>query len=109
MKYETKIKDVAVKSNYPINIEQVKKLMSGGMPSWTKQIIIESPLADDKWKSGDTVGKLINELKKLPKDMPVECNDADISVETRHNLEFDGETFYVHSSLAVSGKLDENR
>ena len=109
MKYETKIKDVAVKNNYPIDVEQVKKLMNGGMPSWTKQIIIEGPLVDDNWKSGNTVGELINELKKLPKDMPVEYNDAGISVETRHNLEFDGETFYVHSSLAVSEKLDENR
>lgn len=102
MKYGTKIKDVTVKSNYPIDIELVKKLISGRMPSWTKQIIIEGPLADDKWEGGNTVGELINALKKLPKDMPVNYNGADMFVETKRNLEFDGETFYVHSSLDVS-------
>ncbi|WP_426290327.1 hypothetical protein [Lactiplantibacillus plantarum] len=102
MKYETKIEDVDVKSNYPIDVERVKKLIDWRLPSFIKQIIIESPLADDNWEGGDTVGDLINELKKLPEDMPVECNYASMSVELVRNLMIDGETLYLHSALVVS-------
>lgn len=102
MKYETKMEDVAVKSNYLIDIELVKKLAERRLPSWTKQIIIESPLADDNWGSGDTVGDLINELKKLPENMPVIYNYAGISVETIRRQGHDGETLYLHSALVVS-------
>ncbi|MDO8180257.1 hypothetical protein [Lactiplantibacillus plantarum] len=102
MKYEAKMEDVAVKSNYPIDIELVKELVERSLPSWTKQVIIEGPLADDNWEGGDTVGDLINELKKLPEDMPVECNYAGMSVETVRHQGPDDETLYLYSALVVS-------
>ncbi|MCH8625961.1 hypothetical protein [Lactiplantibacillus plantarum] len=102
MKYEAKMEDVAVKSNYPIDIERVKELVEWSLPSWTKQVIIEDPLADDNWEGGDTVGDLINELKKLPEDMPVECNYAGMSVETVRHQGPDDETLYLYSALVVS-------
>ncbi|MDL2061534.1 hypothetical protein [Lactiplantibacillus paraplantarum] len=102
MKYEAKMEDVAVKSNYPIDIERVKELVEWSLPSWTKQVIIEGPLADDNWEGGDTVGDLINELKKLPEDMPVECNYAGMSVETVRHEGPDDETLYLYSALVVS-------
>ncbi|GBF03541.1 hypothetical protein LPPLD21_03111 [Lactiplantibacillus paraplantarum] len=102
MKYEAKMEDVAVKSNYPIDIERVKELVERSLPSWTKQVIIEGPLVDDNWEGGDTVGNLINELKKLPEDMPVECNYAGMSVETVRHQGPDDETLYLYSALVVS-------
>ncbi|QIL58028.1 hypothetical protein EPJ55_10465 [Lactiplantibacillus plantarum] len=102
MKYEAKMEDVAVKSNYPIDIERVKELVERSLPSWTKQVIIEGPLVDDNWEGGDTVGDLINELKKLPEDMPVECNYAGMSVETVRHQGPDDETLYLYSALVVS-------
>ena len=103
MKYETKIVGIAVKSNYPIDVERVKKLFDWRLPSCTKQIIIEAPLADDKWVSGDTVGDLINQLKKLPKDMPIErYNYADISVELLFNQGIGDANLYLYSALVVS-------
>ncbi|CAB1721836.1 hypothetical protein [Lactiplantibacillus plantarum] len=102
MKYEAKIEDVAVKSNYPIDIERVKELVEWSLHPWTKQIIIKGPLADDNWEGGDTVGDLINELKKLPEDMPVECDYAGMSVETVRDQGPDDETLYLYSALVVS-------
>ena len=102
MKYEAKIEDVAVKSNYPIDIERVKELVEWSLHPWIKQVIIESPLADENWEGGDTVCDLINELKKLPEDMPVECNYAGMSVETVRHEGPDDETLYLYSALVVS-------
>lgn len=102
MKYEAKIEDVVVKSDYPINIELVKELIEWSLQSRTKQVIVEGPLADDDWKCGYTVGDLINELKKLPEDMPVECDYAGMSVETVRHQSLDDETLYLHSALVVS-------
>lgn len=102
MKYEAKIEDVSVKSDYPINVERIRELVEQHAYSWTKQIIIKSPLVDESWKGGDTVGDLINELKKLPEDMPVECNYAGMSVETLCHQGLDDETFYLYSALVVS-------
>ncbi|KZD99569.1 hypothetical protein [Lactiplantibacillus plantarum] len=102
MKYEAKMEDVAVKSNYPIDIERVKELVEWSLHPWTKQVIIESPLVDENWEGGDTVCDLINELKKLPEDMPVECNYAGMSVETVRHEGPDDETLYLYSALVVS-------
>ncbi|WP_251898552.1 hypothetical protein [Lactiplantibacillus paraplantarum] len=102
MKYETKIEDVDVKSNYPIDVERVNKIIKWRLPSWTKQVTIEGPLVDDDWEGSDTVGELINKLNKLPKDMPIEYNYAGMSVELVRNLMIDGETLYLHSALVVS-------
>ncbi len=102
MKYEAKMEDVDVKSNYPIDIELVKELVERSLPSWTKQIVIEGPLVDDKWECGDTVGDLINQLKKLPKNVLVECNYAGMSVETVRHQGHDDKTLYLHSALVVS-------
>lgn len=102
MKYEAKMEDVAIKSNYPIDIERVKELVEWSLPLWTKQIIIESPLADDNWVGSDTVGDLIKDLKKLPEDMPVEYNYAGMSVETVRDQGPDDETLYLYSALVVS-------
>ena len=94
--------DVAVKSNYPIDIERVKELVGWNLHPWTKQVIIESPLADENWEGGDTVGDLINDLKKLPEDMPVEYDYAGMLVETVCHQGPDDETLYLYSALVVS-------
>lgn len=102
MKYEVKIEDVSVKSDYPINVDKIKNLIEWSLHPWTKQVIIESPLVDENWEGGDTVGALINELKKLPEDIPVECNYAGMSVETVRHQGPDDETLYLYSALVVS-------
>ena len=104
MKYKTKIEDVIVKSNYPIDIELVKKLINRHLPSCAKQVTIEGPLVDDDWEDYNiaTVGELINKLKELPEDIPIEYNYAGMSVDTISNNNQDFENFYVHSAFVVS-------
>lgn len=62
----------------------------------------KAKMEDDNWEGGDTVGDLIKELKKLPEDMPVECDYAGMSVETVRHQGPDDETLYLHSALVVS-------
>lgn len=103
MKYNDKVGSVTVVSDYPIEHKLAKKILES-YEEYFNKAVITGPLADEDWEFGNTVGELIDDLKKLPKDMPVVDNlDSFDSMGVRNVFlyDYDKKTIYVHSKIGI--------
>lgn len=99
-KYEDEVWGIPVFSDYPIDHDEIKDELDGCVKA--EKAVITSPVVDENWDFGETVGELIEDLKKLPKDMPVETNWAGMGVRTDSFYDDATNTIYMHSSLTIS-------